>query len=216
MRRIGHLFFVLAALVMLATAFTAPAQAQGAVTGVPLSVCVARVASADTPRAMFAAADRFDCTTPQTTFGSGDYWVRSQSIGTIADAAERERVRIGSLWQDRVTLYALYPDGMVRSWAYDGVATSRHLQLGAMIQWRLDPKRGAPVRLLWRVEGSANMRGILVAPRLATAAQASRANIEMTAMYAGFTGLCIALLIYNLAMWGRCATGSSWPIARWC
>ncbi|MEO5939117.1 MAG: diguanylate cyclase [Sphingomonas sp.] len=203
MQRIGHPFLRLAMLVALVTLLFAPAaRAQSAVTGVPLSVCVARVAAGDSAAAMFIAAKRFDCATPQTSFRNGDYWVLSQPLGTMRDADDRERVRIASLWQDRVTLYALYPNGQVRGWAYDGSAVSRHLQLGAMIQWRLDRKLGAPVRLLWRVDGSANLRGILVAPRLATAAEASRANIEMAAMYSGFVGLCIALLIYNLAMWG--------------
>lgn len=203
MRRTGHLFFVFATLFALFAAFAVPAaHAQSAVTGQPLSVCVARVAAGDTAPAMLAAPGRFDCATPQTRFHSGDYWVLSQPLGAIPDLADRERVRVGSLWQDRVTLYALYPGGRVRGWTYDGAAASRNLQLGAMIQWRLDPRLGAPVRLLWRVEGSANLRGILIAPRLATAAEASRANIAMAAVYAGFAGLCIALLIYNLAMWG--------------
>ncbi|QDZ06321.1 diguanylate cyclase [Sphingomonas panacisoli] len=203
MRRTGPLFLFLVMLAALMTTLTAsPAQAQSAVTGVPLSVCVARVSAGDTAAAMLASPGRFDCTTPQTSFHNGDYWVLSQPLGTIADAGDRERVRIASLWQDRVTLYALYPDGKVRGWAYDGAGISRHLQLGAMIQWRLDPKLGAPVRFLWRVDGSANLRGILVAPRLATAREAARANIVMAAMYSGFMGLCFALLIYNLAMWG--------------
>ena len=203
MRRTGHHFHILAILVALLTALTAPAaHAQSAVTGVPLSVCVTRVAASDRPAAMFGAANRFDCVTPQTNFHDGDYWVLSQPLGAIRDLGDRDNVRIASVWQDRVTLYALYPDGQVRGWAYDGAAASRHLQLGAMIQWRLDPGLGAPVRLLWRVEGSANLRGILIAPRLATTAEASRANVVMAAVNAGFAGLCIALLIYNLAMWG--------------
>jgi len=208
MRRIGLPTVLLAALVALVAILVAPAaRAQSAVTGTPLSVCIARVAAGDSAAAMLAAPGRFDCATPQTKFHDGDYWVLSQPLGTIADAADRDHVRIASLWQDRVTLYALYPDGRIRSWAYDGAAASRNLQLGAMIQWRLDPKLGAPVRLLWRVDGSANLRGILVAPRLATAAEASRANIAMAAMYAGFAGLCLALLIYNLAMWGALRHG---------
>ncbi|MDB5678564.1 diguanylate cyclase [Sphingomonas bacterium] len=203
MRRAGYPFVLFATLVALAMSLITPAaHAQSAVTGVPLSVCVTRVAEGDKAAAMFAATGRFDCAVQQRSLHQGDYWVLSQPLDTIPDRASRERVRIGSLWQDRVTLYALYPNGQVRGWAYDGYAMSRHLQLGAMIQWRLDPALGAPVRLLWRVDGSANLRGILVAPTLTTAPEASRANIMMAAIYSGFVGLCIALLIYNLAMWG--------------
>ena len=203
MPRVAQPYLVLAMLVAMVSTLTAPnAHAQSAVVGAPLSVCVARVAAGDSATTMLATPGRFDCTTPQTKLRDGDYWVLSQPLGAIADAGERERVRIGSLWQDRVTLYALYPNGQVRGWGYDGSGISQHLQLGAMIQWRLDPRLGAPARLLWRVDGSANLRGILIAPRLATAAEASRANITMAAIYSGFTGLCLALLIYNLAMWG--------------
>lgn len=203
MRRAGHPILLLAVIVAAAISlFAPPASAQSAVVGVPLSVCVTRVASGDKPAAMFAAPQRFDCSVAQTSLHEGDFWVLSQPLAAIPHRSERERVRIASLWQDRVTLYALYPDGRIRGRTYDGRAASRHLQLGAMIQWRLDPKLGAPVRLLWRVDRSANLRGILVAPTLATAPEASRANIAMAAIYAGFAGLCVALLLYNLAMWG--------------
>ncbi len=190
-------------LVALVATLAAPsARAQSAVTGVPLSVCVTRIAPGDTARAMLATPKRFDCATPQTDFHNGDYWVLSQPLGAIPGLGGHDHVRVAGLWQDRITLYALYPDGKLRGWTYDGAASTRNLQLGAMIQWRLDPELGTPVRLLWRVDGSANLRGIVVAPRLATEAETSRANIVMAALYSGFAGLCIALLIYNLAMWG--------------
>ncbi|HEX4695010.1 diguanylate cyclase [Sphingomonas sp.] len=204
MRRAGHPLLLLAFLLAAAIGlFAPPARAQSAaVTGVSLPVCVTRVAANDKPEAMFAAPARFDCTVSQTSLHQGNFWVLSQPLTTIPDRAQRERVRIASLWQDRVTLYALYPDGRIRGESYDGHAATRHLQLGGMIQWRLDPRLGAPVRLLWRVDGSANLRGILNAPTFTTAAEASRANITMAAIYSGFAGLCLALLIYNLAMWG--------------
>jgi len=111
-------------------------------------------------------------------------------------------VRIASLWQESVTLYALYPDGAIAARTYDGHGVTRHLQLGAIIEWTLPSRDSPPVRLLWRVRGAANVRGILVGPHLATAAQSTRATLEMTAAYSAFVGLCFALLIYNLAMWG--------------
>ncbi len=56
--------------------------------------------------------------------------------------------------------------------------------------------------MLWHVEGAANLRGILVGARIATPAESANANLAMGAVYAGFAGLCIALLVYNLALWG--------------
>ena len=64
------------------------------------------------------------------------------------------------------------------------------------------PARAAPlVRLLWHVEGSANLRGILRDPRIASPRESERFNLEMSAVYAAFAGLCIALLCYNFALW---------------
>lgn len=176
----------------------APAFAQTGVAGRPLAVCVTRAKPGMQPRALFAQADRFDCDTRQTAFGSGDYWVLSAPVNVsgIAD------VRIGSLWQERTTLFALYADGAIVSAVTDGRAATRHLQLGAIIERDL-PARTAPlVRLLWHVEGAANLRGIVVGPRIATPAESADANLVLGIMYAAFAGLCIALLVHNLALWG--------------
>jgi hypothetical protein len=151
---------------------------------------------------MFGATARFDCTHRQTWFGSGDFWVISQPLSAIPDMQNRSRVRVGSLWQEATTLYALYPDGKIRGWRFDGRQANRHLQLGAMIEWPLPTDIGPPMRLMWHVQGAANLRGILIAPTIATPHESGQANLEMAAIYAGFGGLCLALLIYNLAMWG--------------
>jgi diguanylate cyclase (GGDEF)-like protein len=203
MRLAGLPFLLMTALLMAAaTSWAFPAEARSAVTGAPLATCVAPARDGDRPAGMFAASARFDCVHRQTWFGPGDYWVMSQSLNTVADIQNRSRVRIGSLWQDAVTLYALYPDGKIRGWRYDGRQVSRHLQLGAMIEWPLPADIGPPVRLMWHVEGSANLRGILVAPTIASPQESDAANLAMTAIYAGFGGLCLALLVYNFAMWG--------------
>jgi diguanylate cyclase (GGDEF)-like protein len=176
----------------------APAAAQTGVAGRPVAVCVTPAKAGMKPRALFAQADRFNCDTKQTAFGSGDYWVLSAPVN-VSGATD---IRIGSLWQERVTLFALYADGAIVSAVTDGRAATRHLQLGAIIERNL-PARAAPlIRLLWHVEGAANLRGILVGPRIATPNESANANLVLGAMYAGFGGLCIALLIYNLALWG--------------
>jgi diguanylate cyclase (GGDEF)-like protein len=203
MRLAGLPFLLMTALLMAAaTLWASPAEARSAVTGVPLTICVAPARDGDRPADMLAAAARFDCVHRQTWFGAGNYWVISQPLATVPDLSTRSHVRIGSLWQDAVTLYALYPGGKIRGWRFDGRQASRHLQLGAMIEWPLPTAMGPPVRLLWHVEGSANLRGILVAPTIASPQESDAANLAMTAIYAGFGGLCLALLVYNLAMWG--------------
>ncbi|MEG3175960.1 diguanylate cyclase [Sphingomonas sp. RB3P16] len=149
------------------------------------------------PQTLLEDTTRFDCDSAQTALGPGDFWVRSAPIRR-SDAIE---IRIASLWQDSVTLHALYADGVILSQRLDARATTRHIQLGAIVAQAL-PARPAPlVRLLWHVEGAANLRGILRDARIATPAQAVRSNLFVAALYGGFAGLCIALLIYNLALW---------------
>jgi diguanylate cyclase (GGDEF)-like protein len=203
MRFAGIPFAFLAALFALfAALYPSAASAQSAVVGSPLSVCVSPVERGDGVAAMFKAPGRFDCATPQTNFRQGDFWVMSQPLSSVPNTTWKKRVRVASLWQHNITLYALYTDGRIRVWDYDGRAATQHLQLGAMIEWKLPYALGTPERLMWRVDGSANLRGILLAPTLATPGQAAWANMSMAALYAGFAGLCFALLIYNLAMWG--------------
>jgi diguanylate cyclase (GGDEF)-like protein len=189
---------VLAALVLLTSARAAFASI-GAI-GQPVPVCVARAEPGMTAEMLLRRPGGFDCTTPQTEFGSGDFWVRSQPLDRV-DTRSAHEIRIASLWQKRITLYALYGDGRIFRFSDDGRGASRHLQLGAMIQHQT-PRSTAPlVRLLWHVEGSANLRGIVVGAHVATSYQAGLSNLRLGAIYAGFVGLCVALLIYNFALW---------------
>lgn len=179
------------------------AQAQTGTVGTPIAVCVKRVDAnnaADGATALLARPRGFDCATEQRAFGPGDYWVMSGPIGVGKNWPAR--IRIASLWQESASLWALYADGAVRMLPGDGQATSRRIQLGAIVEYRL-PVRGVPVvRLLWRVEGAANMRGLLLAARSASQTQSAYSSIVLASLYAGFAGLCLALLLYNLALFG--------------
>ncbi len=176
------------------------AHAQAGSVGEPLHVCIARADAAMAPPALFAAPERFRCGGRQAEWGPGDFWALSEPIHVAG--AQAIQVRIASLWQDRVTLYALHADGTIDRIVTDGHDATRSLQLGAIIANTISLQGRAPlVRLLWHVEGAANLRGILVAPRIATVAEGARANMAMAALYACFAGLCLALLVYNLALW---------------
>ena len=189
---------ILAVLIAGIGALTArPAQAQIDVVGEPVSLCVARAEPGMTPAALLAGQARFDCSSRQTSLGPGNFWVRSGPVSRSGPL----RIRSMSVWQQRVTLYAQYADGAVLAEAIDDHAASRHIVLGAILEQPL-PARPAPlVRLLWHVEGSPNLRAIVREPRIATPAESERFNLAMSAIYAGFAGLCIALLCYNFAVW---------------
>jgi diguanylate cyclase (GGDEF)-like protein len=177
------------------------AHAQVGDVGDRIDTCVLRAAPGMDAARLIRQPGGFDCTTPQPDFGRGDYWVRSQPLDRAEGRAPHE-IRVASLWQQRLTLYALYGDGRLYRFADDGRGITRHIQLGAIIQHQLPPSRAPLVRLMWHVEGAANLRGIVLAPRITDSYQAGQANLVLGALYAGFVGLCMALLIYNLALWG--------------
>jgi diguanylate cyclase (GGDEF)-like protein len=175
----------------------APASAQAGITGEAIALCVTPARAGMTPQRLFADTARFTCDRTQSSFGAGDYWVRSAPL----DRSGPVEVRWASLWQKRVALYALYGDGKIVAVAFDQQGLSRHLQLGAILAQAL-PERPSPlIRLLWHVEGAANLRGIVCAARIATPAQSIRSNLLLSAVYAAFAGLCLALLFYHLALW---------------
>ncbi|WEK41700.1 MAG: GGDEF domain-containing protein [Candidatus Sphingomonas colombiensis] len=174
-----------------------PAAAQRGIPGTPVAVCIARIRAGDTAAAMLRADDRYDCTRQQTDFGPGDYWIRSAPLSTHAAT-----IRTASVWQDSATLYIVYADGVVLRDHMDGRAATRSIRMGAMFERAL-PARAAPVtRLLWQVHGAGNARGVVVGPRLATLHESARSDLLLGSLYSAFGGLCIALLVYNLALWG--------------
>lgn len=188
------------ALALAAWLSAAPADARAGMVGAPIRVCVKRVAAGDDPLALLARPIGFDCLTEQRRFGVGDYWVAS--VPVRLDARWPARIRVGSLWQRDATLWAGYGDGAVARLPGDGRALSRRLQLGAIVEWKL-PQRGIPVtRLLWRVDGAANMRGIVVDVRSATPMESAESNAVLAGLYGAFGGLCLSLLITNLALFG--------------
>jgi len=202
----GFAALILTTLLAVLMLLAAPARAQIANLGAgqvgePLSVCVLRAQPGDDPARVIRQPKRFDCTTRQTAFGPGDYWVISNDIGRTSSFDDPLVARLGSVWQQRLTLHVLYADGQLRTMADDNHGITKRIQLGAIVEYPI-PHIHAPVqRLMWHVEGAGNLRGIVVGPRIATKAGSDRANLVMGAIYSGFGGLALALLVYNLALW---------------
>ena len=174
------------------------AEANDFQTGTPLAVCFSNHPM--TASAAFAHPERFDCRTPQTALPAGDYWVLSAPLPAISIRAPLA-VRTASLWQADATLYALYADHHIAAMHLDGHALTRRMQIGAVIEQPLPERNIRIERLLWHITAAANARGIIAGTHIATHRQSARANLILGAAYAGFAGLCLALLVYNLALW---------------
>lgn len=168
--------------------------------GHALAVCVTPVRAGDTLAGIAAAAPaRFDCKTRQTSLPQGSYWVRSAPLRVMGDGPLD--IRFASLWQRRLAVAALYADGKVALTRLDQKGLTRHLRLGAVVTVRA-PRRDAPMtRVIWRVDGAAVLRGVVAMPMIATPDETARGDLLMATVYAGFAGLCLALLIYNVALY---------------
>jgi len=187
---------MLAAL-MLAAQTPSRAAASAGTVGTPVRVCVAPARPGERLADVLAGRVPLDCRGAQTALGSGDFWVVSERFERRGDVA----LRSASVWQDYRTVYAIYGDGKITAKPSDPRMASRNLQLGAFFLDRL-PARAAPlVQVVWKVEGSANLRGIVVDPRLATIRESGWSNLIVAAIFAGFAGLVVALLVHNFALW---------------
>ena len=178
----------------------APAAASG-LPGQAMTVCVTPVRGGDTIASMLRAPDaRFRCG-PQSGLYPGDYWARSTPLPARVGVSDPVDVRFASVWQERTTLAALYADGKVALTSFDARGLSRHLRLGGIVTVRMPDRHVAITRVLWRVDGAAALRDVVVRPTLATPADTARSDLMLAAMYASFAGLCVALLIYNAALY---------------
>lgn len=196
----GGIIGLLLVIVLMATgivAGTTPAAARPNLAGQSIKTCIARVRAGDTPAAMFATPGRFDCTTPQPSFGPGDYWVISPPLSMRGEVA----LRSASLWQAGRTVYARYADGAIVARHTGSDTASRTLQLGAIFLDHL-PARGVPlVRVVWRIDQAANLRGVVIGTDIGSMRDNDRANLYLAALYAAFAGLCVALMVHHLALW---------------
>jgi diguanylate cyclase (GGDEF)-like protein len=197
----GRLLAVIIPCLAWATLWATPARARAGAVGDPAPVCIARADPDSSPSALLVNSAHFDCSKDQRSFGPGDFDVLAPSLKPGAGQTWPAHVRFGSVWQQNATLFALYDDGKIARVPLDEHALTRSLSLGAIVDVRLPYRRIAVTRLLWRIQGSANVRGIVLGPHTATATQGWQSDLLLGALYAGFAGLCIALLVFNLALW---------------
>jgi diguanylate cyclase (GGDEF)-like protein len=177
-----------------------PAHAQAGVAGQPLGVCLL-ADKGQREAELIRHPERFDCTTPQHRFGSGDFWAMTSIIDRRSTFADPLALRFASVWQDGLTIHLIYADGAIRTWRSDARGIAPLIQLGAIAQLPIPVRDPALVRVLFHVDNAANARGILLGPRIATRAEGDAANLVLAALYAFFAGMSLALIVYNLALW---------------
>ncbi|WP_315763384.1 diguanylate cyclase [Sphingomonas sp. Y38-1Y] len=177
-----------------------PAWGQAGLTGQRLAVCIAPVRSGERITDLIAGRIALDCDGRQTRYGQGDFWAATGPLSLNASEGDL-RLRTASLWQARTTVGLVHANGQVDWIVADSRQLTHQLQLGAIVEYAV-PAAASPItRIVWRLDGAANRRGVLNGVHVSTEKQSDRSNLYMATIYAAFGGLAIALLIFNFALW---------------
>jgi len=191
---------LLAAIGLVLMAGALPAHAQAGIAGQPLDICVLRD-TGQTVAELIHHPERFDCTTKQSKLGPGNFWAITSDIDRSSTPSRPLVLRFASLWQKGLAFHLLYADGSIRSSVTDRRGITPLIQLGALAEQPIPVARAQAVRALWHVEGAANARGIMMGVTMSSARESAIANMAMAALYACFGGMCLALIVYNFALW---------------
>ncbi|WP_182911989.1 diguanylate cyclase [Sphingomonas cavernae] len=188
-------------LVLLAALLSSPVAAMPDHARIHPTPCLRADTGGQTEADILSGSVPLDCGARQTRHGRGDFWVLLSGFSVTGSAEEPFVLRTASVWQDAVRLHILYADGFTAQVLSTSASTSPRIRPGAFIQYDL-PVRSAPITaIVAHVQGSANVRGVLFSPEILPKSEAARRDLALTALYAGFLGLCLALLCYNLMMW---------------
>jgi diguanylate cyclase (GGDEF)-like protein len=187
----------LLALLALALFAGVPAQALDK----PVQACAARLLLGESAPQVSAIPARFDCRSRQNLLGAGDFAVQLKFDPITASADDPLVLHTGSVWQDGETVRFGYADGSEAKLDVTSKTTSQYLMLGAILEFPVPYRQSALTSILIETRGSANLRGLVIGPRLMTRSEAGDSRLSFVATYSAFAGLALALLIYNLSLW---------------
>jgi diguanylate cyclase (GGDEF)-like protein len=185
-----------------------PAQASEAGNGARtrLAVCIAPLTDDDRPSDLFSGKTAVDCAGNQTRFGEGSFWALSEPVGAdgenhIDSALNLYALRSSGIWQSARTVFVRYEDGYVYAARQDARQAGRTMQIGPDFL-DLIPNRSSPIdRILWRIEGAPNIRGVLIEPVLMSLNESHAENLKLTMLYAAFFGVIFALAVHHMTLW---------------
>ena len=163
----------------------------------PLLTCIAPLAAGS------AKFDQlvYDCAGPQNKYGAGNFAVQLRFAPIVSDRNDPLVLRTSSVWQGAERIVFHYGDGTTSELAVNAGNARRYMTMGAIFEFRVPTHAAALDGIYIEVRDSANWRGVVIGAQLMTTSQSYRLQSYLTALYAAFGGLSLALLAYNLALW---------------
>lgn len=148
-----------------------------------------------------AQPSAFACGGNQIARGTGDFLARLD-LDPVQPTTDAPMVlRLPSLWQDEVKVRFRYADGSEAVDAYSSQDAAARLTIGAVFEVPVPLRNAALSSVLLEVRGAVNLRGVVLGPRLMSAQESYLTKLLLVTIYAGFAGLALALLVYNLSLW---------------
>lgn len=174
-----------------------PAAAQS----VKLASCILEAQPDDRAEQMLFRAASFDCTSDQSQLEPGDYWVRMPVPQSTDIPREGLIFRTASLWDQGFELWAVHSNGQIEHYRPFEQQAISPMRLGATMVVPLRANDAPVAMLLAKVKNSGAVRGVMLQSQLSSSESAITFEMALAVLYAGFVGLCIALLTYNIALW---------------
>jgi diguanylate cyclase (GGDEF)-like protein len=169
---------------------------------VPVESCLVRLTGApDEEARLLATPERFDCSSDQTRLGPGNFLAQLRFAPQRAEPGDPLVLRQTSIWQDRAQYAFHYADGTVAKLDLTSSGSSRYLTIGAIFEFPVPYRAAALTGVSIRTTDTANLRGVVLGARIARQSETFAIRARLTALYAGFAGLAIALIAYNFSLW---------------
>ena len=166
-----------------------------------LQACVRIAKSGETFAQILTNLGTFDCQSSQNGLKPGDYWARFTVPASANTAGHPLTFRTASLWDDGLELTVVRTDGAIEHYRPFLEQEFAPLRLGSTIVVPIDENAKPITAIYAKIPHSAAMRGVILQSQLSLADDAIYYEMLLAVFYAAFMGLCIALLVYNLALW---------------
>lgn len=197
--RISPIRLILAALALIFSLGAGTSQAWA--NSVSLESCTLAATPADTVKSVLARPQAFVCAETQNQLPPGDYWVKMKLPQLLPGDGRNLVFRTASLWDDGFQLWAIHRDGKIEKYQpFHGQSISP-MRLGATTIVPLRNHHAPITMLLAKVTNSGAVRGVMLQSQIGTSESAITFEMVMSVFYSGFAGVCIALLVYYIALW---------------
>lgn len=132
---------------------------------------------------------------------AGDFLAIMTFAPVVSSAEDPLLLRQTSLWQDSERVHFHYADGETAQVDWNSRNASQYMAIGARFEIPAPPRSSPIVGIDVEIRGATTLRGVIVGTEILRRSESLRQQIGLAALYAGFVGLALALLVYNIAYW---------------